>query len=298
MDAEVRPLRCEDEDAVRRVMRAALQVDAYPGFDAQELERELQSMLGAPEDAIVTAEGGSVCGYLYDTDLTVHPECRRRGHGRRLFAAGMERAAGAGLNEISLYVPFSGAGRSFAVAMGLAHKSSLWRLDLAPGAVVEEPSFPHEIAGRTFGSWVSLERFVDLLNVSFADHPSPIAWTVAQIEFAHSRPGFDPTGIFLLTPADSPHQLIGFARISLDPPEDGELAPVGDIRLVGVLPPWRGRGLGRELLRWGVADLRRRGAGRIQLSVEAENGLALGLYRRTGFEPSVEWPHWTRRTRR
>jgi GNAT superfamily N-acetyltransferase len=43
-----------------------------------------------------------------------------------------------------------------------------------------------------------------------------------------------------------------------------------------------------------VAELRARGAGRIQLTVEAANELALGLYRRTGFEPAVEWPHWTR----
>jgi hypothetical protein len=41
-----------------------------------------------------------------------------------------------------------------------------------------------------------------------------------------------------------------------------------------------------------VAQLRSRGAGCIKLSVEAENELALGLYRRTGFEPVVEWPHW------
>jgi GNAT superfamily N-acetyltransferase len=70
-------------------------------------------------------------------------------------------------------------------------------------------------------------------------------------------------------------------------------APVGEIGLVGVMPQGRGRGLGRELLRWGVTQLRARGAGRIKLSVEAENELALGLYRRIGFEPLVEWPHWT-----
>jgi mycothiol synthase len=71
-------------------------------------------------------------------------------------------------------------------------------------------------------------------------------------------------------------------------------APPGEVRLVGVLPQWRGRGLGRELLHWGVAWLRAMGAGVIQLNVEAENELALGLYRRTGFEPAVEWPHWAR----
>jgi ribosomal protein S18 acetylase RimI-like enzyme len=62
-----------------------------------------------------------------------------------------------------------------------------------------------------------------------------------------------------------------------------------------VLPRWRGRGLGRELLRWGIALCRARGAERIELSVEALNERALGLYRTDGFEPTIEWPHWIRR---
>jgi len=140
----------------------------------------------------------------------------------------------------------------------------------------------------------ALQRFVDLLNACFADHPSPLSWTVGEVEYAQSRPGFDPSTILVVSPVDRADDPVAFVRTVLGPPEDGGGAPVGGIRLVGVLPPWRGRGLGRELLRWGVARLRSGGAGRVQLSVEAENELALGLYRRTGFEPVVEWPHWTR----
>jgi len=135
---------------------------------------------------------------------------------------------------------------------------------------------------------------VELLNACFADHPSPLSWTLAQVEYGHSRPDFDPSTILLLAPADSPDEPIAFVRTALGPPEEADAAPAGEVRLVGVLPQWRGRGLGRELLRWGVAQLRARGAGLVKLSVEAENEVALGLYRRTGFEPAVEWPHWTR----
>lgn len=38
--------------------------------------------------------------------------------------------------------------------------------------------------------------------------------------------------------------------------------------------------------------MRSSGAGVVRLTVEAENERALGLYRRNGFEPLVEWPHW------
>jgi mycothiol synthase len=278
-------------------MAAALEFDAFPGFDAWDLDTEVVSILGQPDGAMVALEEGAVCGYVYPRgdDLTVHPEFRRRGHGRRLFAAGIEIAARTGENEICLYVPSAGAGPEFAAAMGLAYRSSLWRLNLPPATAVASPEFSGDVVGRTFGDWLPMPQFVDLLNDSFAGHPSPISWSVGQIEYRHARPDFDPTSTFLLSPAESPERPIGFVRISLGPSEDERGGDrVGEVNLVGVLPQWRGRGLGRELLRWGVAQLRARGAVNIQLTVEAENELALGLYRRTGFEPAVEWPHWTR----
>jgi mycothiol synthase len=280
-------------------MTAALEVDAYPGFSSWDLDGEAVSIVGAPDDVVVAVEDDAVCGYVSPghDDLTVHPEYRRRGHGRRLFAAGLVLAAREGLSEIRLYVPLSGAGQAFARAMGMSYRSSMWRLDLAPEAAVPEPVFPVEVASRAFGDWLSLPRFLDLLNATFASHPSPVSWTLGEIQHAHDQPDFDPTTILLVSPVGRPDDPIAFVRTALAPPGNGEAAPVGDVRLIGVAPQWRGRGLGRELLRWGVAQLRARGASRIQLSVEAENDLALGLYRRAGFEPLVEWPHWSRPVR-
>jgi len=295
MSAGIRPFRGEDEPGLRQVMAAALLVDAYPGFNAWDLDREAISRVGAPESVAVAVEGDVVCGYVSPAHegLTVHPEFRRRGHGRRLFAAGLDLAARVGWEEVRFYVPLSGAGHEFARAMGMTYRSSMWLMYLAPEMAVPEPAFAPDVVTRAFGDWLPLQTFVDLLNGAFADHPSPLSWTLAQIQYAHGRPDFDPSTTMLVSPTDRPADPVAFGRIALVPPEAGEFVPVGEIRLVGVLPQWRGRGLGRELLRWGVAQLRARGAGRIQLSVEAENELALGLYRRAGFQPAVEWPHWT-----
>ncbi len=56
---------------------------------------------------------------------------------------------------------------------------------------------------------------------------------------------------------------------------------------------WGGRGLGRQLLWWDIADLRRRGAQDVFLSVEDANDGALRLYAAEGFAGHLEWPHWT-----
>jgi mycothiol synthase len=276
-------------------MEAALEVDAYPGFNASDLDYEAAAIVAAPDGVAVALDDDTVCGYVSPrhNDLTVHPQFRRKGHGRRLFAAGLDLVACAGEHELRLYVPLSGAGQAFARAMGMTYHSSMWVLCLSPEIDVSEPAFPSGVVVRSFGDWLPLPRLVALLNDSFAGHPGHPTWTLAQIEAAHARPDFDPLTTTLVAPADRPDEPIAFVRTAVESPADGDPAPIGEVRLVGVLAEWRGRGLGRELLRLGVAQLRARGAGRVKLSVEAENEVALGLYRRTGFEPAVEWPHWT-----
>jgi mycothiol synthase len=278
-------------------MAASLEFDRFPGFTAWDLDREAVWIAGMPDAAAVALEDGVVCGLVCPRcdDLTVHPDYRRRGHGRRLFEAGIGIAARAGWDELRLYVPPETGTQSFARAMEMAYRSSLWQLSLRPGTPVPEPALPAWVTSRTLADPVRIDRYIEMLNAAFRDHPSPMSWTVDEVEYAHSRPGFDPTATLLLFTAERPDEPIALVRTVLAPPEEGE-APAGEVLLVGVLPEWRGRGLGRELLRHGVARLRGRGAGVINLTVEADNELALGLYRRNGFEPSVEWPHWARRT--
>ncbi len=298
MITTIRPFRPEDEADLRGIMKSSLDFDAYPGFTEWDLDIEATWMAGAPESLALAVEDGVVCGFVCPAGqaLTVRPEFRRRGHGRRLFAAGLELAARDGGDEIRLYVPAVDAVEAFARAMGLAYRESLWRLTLPPETIVPAPAWPSGVVARPLGDWLPVPRFVGLFNGVFAEDPFPDL-TVAQMERSHSRPDFDPNSILLLSPADRPDYPIAFVRTSLGPPDGGGSSPVGTIRFVGVDAGWRGRGLGRELLRWGVAHVREGGAGRVQLTVEAENELALGLYRRTGFEPRVEWPHWTRQIR-
>jgi ribosomal protein S18 acetylase RimI-like enzyme len=52
---------------------------------------------------------------------------------------------------------------------------------------------------------------------------------------------------------------------------------------MGVVPGFRGRGIGRALIDATLAAARRKGLARIDLEVRADNAVAIGLYRSAGF---------------
>jgi GNAT superfamily N-acetyltransferase len=65
-----------------------------------------------------------------------------------------------------------------------------------------------------------------------------------------------------------------------------ERGALGAIQNVGVLPEWRGRGLGRALLLKALHGFYATGLGRAILEVTAHNEDAVRLYRRLGFRRS------------
>jgi len=68
----------------------------------------------------------------------------------------------------------------------------------------------------------------------------------------------------------------------------------GEVWAVGVRPDRQGRGLGRQLLRAGVARLRGVGVPAISLSVNGRNESALGLYESEGFVRVLTRDRWAR----
>lgn len=288
----VRPYRPEDAPGIRAVMEASLVADRIPGFTALDLERAIERLPADPDGTAVAEVDGVIVGYATprSDDLTVHPSHRRQGHGRALVPAALAIERRAGHRSLLLHVAADlPASQAFARELGFTYHSSLWLFELPAGVAVDPPRFPAGYASRALRPADDLERYVGLMNATFADHPTPISWTVGIVRHVHGLPGFDHDGVRLVTVAGRPDALVGFSRAEVLHEADG---PVGLVNQIGVLPAHRGRGLGRELLRWGITYLRGLGAGPIQLAVEAQNDRALELYRRHGFEPRVEWPHW------
>jgi mycothiol synthase len=292
-DGTVRRFHSVDLPAIRAIMEASLQSDRIPGLSQSEIERRLVRLPAEADGTVVALEDGHVVGYCAPTvdDLTVHPGYRRRGHGRRLVAAIRDLLAARGERELVLYVPSHlEPSAGFAEALGFRYRSSLWQFELGPDTPVAGPEFPADVTTRHWRSDEDVAAWVDFVSAAFEGHPTPVHLSPEIVRRVHASPRFDPDSILILAPNADPETPIGFARVELL--HDPGALPTGYVNMIGVLPAWRGRGLGRELLRWGVAYLRDHGSPRIQLAVEAANERATELYRRHGFEPDIEWPHW------
>jgi ribosomal protein S18 acetylase RimI-like enzyme len=88
------------------------------------------------------------------------------------------------------------------------------------------------------------------------------------------KPGFLPCATWLIA---GPDGYVGTVQGVMDH------GPIGAIQNVGVIPSYRGIGLGRALVHRALAGFREAGLGRAYLEVTAENNAAVQLYRTLGF---------------
>jgi mycothiol synthase len=288
-----RAARPQDADAILAAALASLERGEIEGVSRHFLEESADRLRHEPELGAVAVEGDRVVGWVVPRhdDLTVDLPYRRRGHGTRLVAAGRLLEGAARHELLRLYVPAHPGAEAFARSAGLAYHSSLWKLRLDPAITQHPPRFADDLVIRWIEPGTDDESFTELLNATFADHPSPLDVDLATIRRIHGGPSFDPSTILLVSPASDRDRLIAFCRVGTSHEDDGRLT--GEVKLVGVRAEARGRGIGRALVRWGIGACRERGAAEVFLSVEGENRGALRLYESLGFRQSVEWPHWT-----
>ena len=98
------------------------------------------------------------------------------------------------------------------------------------------------------------------------------------------RPRFPRPGEHV---AEVAGRVVGWAAIGPYRDEHGD-APApgcGEIGAIYVLPAWQGRGVGRQLMAYALADLGRQGLVPVLLWVLADNRPARRFYERAGFAP-------------
>jgi mycothiol synthase len=225
--------------------------------------------------------------------VVVRPDRRRRGIGRALVELGADIERERGRPNVLLGVlPADTVALAFLGATGFAYHSTVWDLDLPPDAVVVPAAWPAGHLARPFDRSSDVERWVALFNAAFADHATPLQLDPALIAADLDDPAIEDADTLLVEEVES-QELIGFCATAPDRVE-GEVRPHGEIWAIGVRPDRQGRGLGRQLLRWGVARLRSLGVRDVRLSVNGRNEHALGLYESEGFARRRTRDRWAR----
>jgi mycothiol synthase len=190
-------------------------------------------------------------------------------------------------------VPDAPAGEGFLRATGFSFHSTVWDLELPPDLPVPAAVFPDGIVARSFDRSRDVSTLAPLVNAAFAGHPTPMVMEEEMVRASLDDPDvLDEDAILLDDQATG--ETIGFCLTDIHR-ADGQITSTnGEIGRVGVRPDRQGRGLGRQLLRAGVAHLRDAGLETVSLAVNGRNEGALGLYESEGFARARTRDRWSR----
>jgi mycothiol synthase len=208
-------------------------------------------------------------------ELVVHPDHRRRGHGRALGEALLAQAE-------SLRVWAHGelpAAVALAQSLGMTRVRALLHMGRPLTEPLPEVRVPPGVRIRTFEPGRDEQAWVQVNARAFSRHPEQGAWTVDDLLAREASPWFDPAGFFL---AERDGRLTGFHWTKVHP---GDI-PLGEVYVVGVDPGEQGTGLGRALTLTGLHHLRSLGLSQVMLYVDEDNPPAVRLYESLGFA------HW------
>ena len=224
--------------------------------------------------------------------VVVRPDRRREGIGRALVELGIDMERDRRRPEVLLgRLPHDADAKAFLIATGFAPHSVLWDLELPSRQAVAEPAWPKGHRARSFQSPDDVGPWVALFNSAFADHATPLQLDESFIAAGLDDPAIDDADTLLVADADG--DLVGFCATAPDR-RDGVVGERGEIWTIGVRPDRQGRGLGRQLLRWGVRRLRDLDVEHVHLSVNGRNEHALRLYEDEGFVRVRTRERWAR----
>lgn len=205
--------------------------------------------------------------------LIVHPAHRRQGIGRALVAAVRSESRRRGLPGFMLVCDeAAGSGTAFATAVGGRYRSAEYRLRIDPGAI--DRSRPRQAFALRPADARDATTLTRLLTASFGS-PEEAAREQVSLGLAESKRRY-----FLAAVDGNPAGLLQAGEW-----EEGSAG----ISAFGVLPAYRGRGIGRQMLLDAVDALLEEGWEHVLIEVVTDNERALALYRSCGFRVTTAY---------
>ncbi|KPJ52926.1 MAG: hypothetical protein AMJ37_02095 [Dehalococcoidia bacterium DG_18] len=209
-------------------------------------------------------------------DGAIHPAYRTRGVGTRLLEIALDRSAELGAEVVQIPIAQRmQASQRFVRKRGFVVVRRHWLMTLTKYRG-EALQLPQGFQLRPFLPG-NEERLCAIQNLAFVGSWGFRPNTVDEIRYLVNTSLCHYEGIFFITEGE---EVVGYCW-TMDEPADKDK---GYIRMMGVDPSYRGRGLGRASLVAGINYLQRRGMKAIEITVDSHNLSAKRLYQSVGFK--------------
>jgi mycothiol synthase len=291
LSLKLSPIAESDYDRIVEIGRkSATALGDRWSFTASDVVAMLAWSRLGPEGFFCVRDEGTIVGiarYLRFLDasprqilaqITVDPDFRRDGIGRWVYEQMLERAQADGAEILdSMADSRDKESIGFLSRRGFDKLVHLWTMQADPDfAPQEPPAVPRGYRLREYRKGDDTALLTDLFNRTFDRHVSFFISTVEDTRSIETTPMFDPKlTVFLETEQG---QAVAYARNSVR----------GDVRdawvdVLGVLPEYQGKGLGRFMLLHSLYLLAQTRPKAIRLIVEGSNDRARALYDSEGF---------------
>ncbi len=266
----------------------------------QRLAEDLGHPSFHPEIDLFVAEfGGSIIGYAAVfleaaikramLECMVHPLHRKKGIATKLIRRAIRHAEAAESKVAQVSVPeINLPARNLASRLGFQFIRHFYELKLDLSTIRLPDLEPSEYIIRSLGR-DEADKLTHIQNRAFADSWGFNPNTPEEIAYRINLSTCSPENIMMAYLKNYP---IGYCwtRIMI---EDNAAAGSmkGEIHMLGVDPDFRKKGIGRNILLAGLADLKSKGVIIVELTADGEESVALGLYESVGFEvcSRTEW---------
>ncbi len=243
----------------------------------------LRSRSGKETNDFLYYEDGELVGLLSldnhgtedkETTGMVHPDCRRKGVFTALLDAAKEEAASRGIQRLILICErFSRSGQAFIEADGAEYDLSEHRMVL--DTFHEKGPYHQQLHLRKAGPQ-DVDAIARITSLSFGQSEQGARKNILEsMQNPYSQYYLGLLG----------NEVIGSLDLFA---HDNEFAIYG----FGILPQYRGRGFGRQLLEQLIKSIRSASQKPIALEVETNNATAIALYRSSGFKETTTYGYY------
>jgi len=291
---KIRNYRSDDFDTYAQLHMEITKLDqSGSSISKQRLAEDLGHPSFHPQNDLFVAEhGGSIIGYVgvfleaaikrAILECMVHPAHRKKGIATELIRRAIRHAEAAESKVVQVCIPeINLPARNLASRLGFQFIRYFYESKLDLNNIRLPDVEPSGYIIRSLRR-DEADELTHIQNRAFADSWGFNSNTPDEIAYRINLSSCTPENIMMAYLKNHP---IGYCwtRIMIeDNPATASMK--GEIHMLGVDPDYRKKGIGRNVLLAGLADLKSKGVTIVELTADGEDSVAMGLYESVGFE--------------